>query len=273
MQRLDYRSVFVSDVHLGTRDAKVEYLLDFLRHVRPQHLYLVGDILDLWKMRTGWHWTSLDNELVRTVTELARKGTRVTYIPGNHDELLRDFAGTHFNGIDIELRAVHETADGRRFLVLHGDEFDCVVMNSRWLAFVGAEAYEFLLRVNRWFNLARRRLGFGYWSLSACIKHRVKNAVNFIGSFERAVAAEARRHGADGVVCGHIHHARIADFDGVEYANCGDWVESCTALAEDHTGRLSIIHWVQDSARLLDHAPTGRKHAHSDRDRRVAPAG
>lgn len=252
MRGLKLRSVFVSDLHLGTRDARVEYLLDFLRHVETEHLYLVGDILDLWKLGRGWFWPAINNELVREVLRMARTGTRVVYVPGNHDERVRDYAGAVFNGVEIARETMHETADGRRLLVLHGDEFDCVMLHSRWLAFAGAEAYDALLRVNRVFNLCRRRLGFGYWSLSAYVKHRVKNAVNFISRFEQTVAAEAARRGADGVVCGHIHHASLDDIDGITYANCGDWVESCTALAEDHDGRLHIIRWVEEGAWLLD---------------------
>ena len=259
MRGLKLRSVFVSDVHLGTRDARVEYLLDFLRHVEADNLYLVGDILDLWKLRRGWFWPALNNELVHHVLGMARAGTRVVYVPGNHDERARDYAGANFNGVEIAREAMHDTADGRRLLVLHGDEFDCVVLNSRWLAGLGAEAYDALLRLNRVFNICRRRLGFGYWSLSAYVKHRVKNAVNFISRFEHTVAAEARRRGADGVVCGHIHHACLEEIEGVTYANCGDWVESCTALAEDLDGRLHIIRWVEEGAWLLDELGIARE--------------
>jgi UDP-2,3-diacylglucosamine pyrophosphatase LpxH len=213
----------------------------------------VGDIVDLWKLKSGFYWPTLHNDIVRTLLAMAARGTRVTYIPGNHDELFRGYVGTSFNGIGIESRAVHETADGRRFLVLHGDEFDGVVCSSRWLAVLGSEAYDFLLWLNRWFNQARRVLGFPYWSMSAYIKHRVKNAVNFIFSFEEALIREAGEQGLDGVICGHIHHAAIRQVeDKLSYCNCGDWVESCTALVEDQAGQISILRWVEDSARLLE---------------------
>jgi UDP-2,3-diacylglucosamine pyrophosphatase LpxH len=250
---LDYRTVWISDVHLGTRGCKDEYLLDFLRHIRCDRLYLVGDIVDLWKLKSGFYWPALHNEIVRTILTMAARGTKVTYIPGNHDELFRDYVGTSFNGIQIEPRAIHQCADGRRFLVLHGDEFDGVVCSSRWLAVLGSEAYDFLLWLNRWFNRARRVMGFPYWSMSAYIKHRVKNAVNFIFSFEEALIREAGEQEMDGVICGHIHHAAIRQVaDSFSYCNCGDWVESCTALVEDRAGQISILRWVEDSARLLE---------------------
>jgi len=251
--KLDYRTIWISDVHLGTRGCKDEYLLDFLRHVECERLYLVGDIIDLWKLKNGFYWPSLHNEIVRTVMAMAKRGVEVIYIPGNHDELFRGYVGASFNGIEIVARAIHETADRRRFLVLHGDEFDGVVCSSRWLAVLGSEAYDFLLVINRWFNHCRRILGFPYWSMSAYIKHRVKNAVNFIFEFEQALIHEARNHGLDGIICGHIHHAAIHEVDhGITYSNCGDWVESCTALVENHAGNLSIIRWAEESTQLLE---------------------
>ncbi|GAB6048402.1 UDP-2,3-diacylglucosamine diphosphatase [Methyloparacoccus murrellii] len=251
--KLNYRSVWISDVHLGTRGCKAEYLLDFLDHIDCQRLYLVGDIVDFWKLKNGFYWPALHNAIVRKVMALATTGTEVIYIPGNHDEVFRGYIGTVFNGIALQERAVHETADGRRFLVVHGDEFDGVVCTSRWLAMLGSEAYDFLIAVNRWFNIGRRILGFPYWSMSAYIKHKVKNAVNFIFDFERALLHAAEEQGLDGVICGHIHHAAIHDNDrGIRYCNTGDWVESCTALAETADGTISIIRWVEDSARLLE---------------------
>jgi UDP-2,3-diacylglucosamine pyrophosphatase LpxH len=251
--KLNYRTVWISDVHLGTRGCKDEYLLDFLKHVECERLYLVGDIIDLWKLKGGFHWPRLQNEIVRTMMAMAARGTEVIYIPGNHDELFRGYIGTEFNGIRISDQAIHTSADGRRFLVLHGDEFDGVVCSSRWLAMLGSGAYDFLIEVNRWFNHGRRLLGFPYWSMSAYIKHKVKNAVNFIFSFEEALIHAAHEQQLDGVICGHIHHAAIRDTgQGVLYANCGDWVESCTALSEDFAGNLSIIRWVEESAQLLE---------------------
>jgi UDP-2,3-diacylglucosamine pyrophosphatase LpxH len=267
MHRLRYRAIFLSDIHLGTKDAQTEYLLDFLRHTEAGHIYLVGDILDLWKLRSGWHWTRLNNDIVRLLIEKAEAGSIVNYIPGNHDELLRDYTGSVFRGIHLVNEAVHTTADGRRFLLLHGDEFDSVVINSPWLAHAGSWAYDGLLILNRHFNRLRRHLGFPYWSLSAYLKHKVKNAVNHISSFEQALAREAAGRGIDGIICGHIHRATIADVDGVTYANCGDWVESCTALVEDFSGKLSVLHWVEQSGALLAQnavaAPVLTKSTHS----------
>lgn len=251
--KLKYRTVWISDVHLGTRGCKDEYLLDFLRHIECERLYLVGDIIDFWKLKSGFYWPRLHNEIVRAVMAMAARGTRVIYIPGNHDEIFRGYIGTVFNGIEIHPRAVHETADGRRFLVLHGDEFDGVVCSSRWLAVLGSGAYDFLIEVNRWFNHVRRILGFPYWSMSAYIKHRVKNAVDFIFDFERALIHEAYEQELDGVICGHIHHATIRTAEyGTLYGNCGDWVESCTALAESEAGTLSVIRWLEQSTQLLE---------------------
>nr|MBS0019501.1 UDP-2,3-diacylglucosamine diphosphatase [Gammaproteobacteria bacterium] len=252
MQPLHYRAIFLSDIHLGTRGAQGAFLLDFLTHTSSKYLYLVGDILDLWKMKNGWYWPRVNNEIVRLVFDKAQNGTRVIYVPGNHDDLLRDLAGSEFNGIHIQQEAIHETADGKKMLVLHGDEFDSIVKHNRWLAVVGSGAYEALLVANRWFNSLRRRWGFPYWSLSAYVKHRVKNAVQFISSFERVVTLEATRRRVDGLICGHIHKATVEKVGEVLYANSGDWVESCTALVEDDAGDLRILRWVDESAHLLD---------------------
>ncbi len=200
-----YRSVFISDVHLGTRGCQAELLLDFLRHTTCERLFLVGDIVDGWKMKGGWHWPQSHNDVVQKILRLARKGAVVTYIPGNHDDRVRDFCGVHFGGVTVARDAVHQTADGRRFLVVHGDEFDAVVRHAAWLGFAGDLAYRALLTLNTALNRLRRRLGFGYWSLSAFLKSKVKNALQFIDNFESALADEARRRNVDGVICGHIH--------------------------------------------------------------------
>jgi UDP-2,3-diacylglucosamine pyrophosphatase LpxH len=241
-----YRTVFISDIHLGTRGCQAELLLDFIRSVECDTLYLVGDIIDGWKLKSGWYWPQAHNDVVQKILRMARKGVRVIYVPGNHDEGVRDFCGVHFGGVVVARDAIHETADGRRFLVVHGDEFDGVVQQARWLALLGDWAYRFVLALNTWFNLARRRLGFGYWSLSAYLKVRVKNAVAFIDAFEQALADEARRRGVDGVICGHIHKAEMRDIGGVAYINDGDWVESCTALVEHPDGRLEILDWATE---------------------------
>lgn len=251
--KLRYRTLWISDVHLGTRGCKAEYLLDFLNHVECERLYLVGDIIDFWKLKKGFYWPNLHNSIVRKVMAMAAGGTEVIYIPGNHDELFRAYIGTVFNGITVLDRVIHEAANGRRYLVLHGDEFDGVVCGSRWLAMLGGEAYDFLIAVNRWFNIARRILGFPYWSMSAYIKHKVKNAVNFIFDFERALLHAAEEDRLDGVICGHIHHAAIHENErGIRYCNTGDWVESCTALSESDAGEINIIRWVEDHVRLLE---------------------
>lgn len=241
--KLRFRTVFISDTHLGTAGCNADLLFDFLKSIECQTLYLVGDIIDGWRLKKGWFWPTRHNDVVRRVLKMAKKGTRVVYVPGNHDEVLRDFIGLGFGDIEIMPEAIHETADGRRLLVLHGDEFDGVVLYHRWLAFLGDSAYVALLRLNIWFNAIRRGLGLPYWSLSAYLKKRVKNAVEYVGRFEEAVAHAARERGADGVVCGHIHSAEIRQFGEITYYNDGDWVESCTALVEHADGRMEILDW------------------------------
>lgn len=240
-----YRSVFLSDIHLGTRGCQADLLLDFLRHMSCERLYLVGDIVDGWRMKGGWYWPQSHNDVVQKILRLARKGVAVAYIPGNHDDRVRDFCGVHFGGVVVARDAIHQTRDGRRFLVLHGDEFDGVVRHAPWLALTGDLAYRAVLALNTTVNRMLRRLGFGYWSFSAFLKGKVKNALKFIDKFETAVAAEARRRGVDGVICGHIHKAEMRDINGVTYVNDGDWVESCTALVEHLDGRLEILHWAK----------------------------
>jgi len=250
-----FRTLFISDIHLGSRGCQAAMLLDFLRSVRCDTLYLVGDIIDFWSMRRGLYWPQEHNDVVRTVLGMARHGTRVIYVPGNHDELFRDHLDTVFGNVEIRERSIHVTADGRRLLVLHGDEFDGVVRCSPLLARVGSRAYDLLISLNRYLNACRRHLGYGYWSLAAFLKHRVKNAVQYIGDFERAVARVARQEGVDGLVCGHIHRPEIRMVDGVLYCNDGDWVESCSALAEHRDGRLELLHWAEIRAREEAAAP------------------
>ena len=238
-----FRALFISDVHLGTRGCQAERLLDFLRYHDADMFYLVGDIVDGWQLRSSWYWPQAHNDVVQKLLRKSRKGARVVYVPGNHDEFLRDYYGTHFGGIEVTETAIHKGADGRRYLVIHGDHFDLVVTRARWLALLGNKAYDFALMANRLFNSARRRLGFPYWSLSQWAKLKVKNAVNYIGEFEKTLVAEAQRRDVHGVICGHIHHAAIHEDFGVRYLNCGDWVESCTAIAEHYDGRFEIITW------------------------------
>ena len=238
-----FRALFISDVHLGSKASQAGFLLDFLRLHDAQTIYLVGDIIDGWRLKRAWHWPQAHNDVVQKLLRKARKGTRIIYIAGNHDEFLRQFQGIHFGGIEVLDRCIHESVDGRKYLVVHGDQFDVIVHNYRTLAYLGDWAYDAAIFVNSWMNAARRKLGLPYWSFSSWAKVRVKKAVNFIGAFQSVIADEARRAGADGVICGHIHHAAIEVLDGIEYMNTGDWVESCTALAEHADGRFEIISW------------------------------
>ncbi|MCL2384838.1 MAG: UDP-2,3-diacylglucosamine diphosphatase [Alphaproteobacteria bacterium] len=238
-----YRTLFLSDVHLGTRGCQAELLLDFLKHNDAETIYLVGDMIDGWRLKHGWYWPQSHNDVVQKLLRKVRKGTRMIYIPGNHDEFARDYIGAVFGGVEVVENTYHETVDKKRLFVVHGDQFDIVVKHARWLAFLGDWAYTFALWLNIWLNRIRRRLGLTYWSLSSWAKLRVKNAVNFIGAYEVALSEAARRHSADGVVCGHIHHAVIRDIDGILYVNTGDFVESCTAIAEHHDGQLEILRW------------------------------
>ena len=242
-----YRSIWISDIHLGTRGCKAQFLLDFLRHTESDFLYLVGDIVDGWRMRRSWYWPQSHNDVVQKLLRKARKGAKVIYVPGNHDEALRDYLNLHLGGVHVVGEAVHETADGKRLLVIHGDAYDGVVRYAPWLALLGDKAYTIALAANNWFNLVRRRMGYPYWSLSAFLKGKVKNAVRYVDDFERAVAGEARRRGMDGVICGHIHKAEMRRVDGVLYCNDGDWVESCTALVETADGTLKIVNWVKEA--------------------------
>jgi len=258
MRNLDhfqYRTIWISDVHLGTRGCKAELLLDFLRCTEARTIYLVGDIVDGWRLRKSWFWPQTHNDVVQKLLRKVRHGTRIIYVPGNHDECLREYATLKFGGVEVVEEAVHVTADGRRLLVIHGDHYDLIVQNARWLALLGDGAYTLALWVNNYFNRMRRFFGYEYWSLSAFLKLRVKNAVQYIGSFAEALADEARRRDVDGVVCGHIHHAEIRDLGGVLYCNDGDWVESCTALVEHFDGRLAILRWAEPGSGDLVASP------------------
>jgi UDP-2,3-diacylglucosamine pyrophosphatase LpxH len=221
-------------------------LIDFLDSTDSDVLYLVGDIIDGWKLKKRFYWPASHNDVIWRVMKRAKRGTRVVYIPGNHDEMFRQFTGMNFGGVEIRRKAIHETADGRKLLILHGDEFDAIMLAHRWLAFVGDFAYEWLMRCNHLVNRVRSLFGKPYWSLSKTAKHKVKNAVAFISRFEDVVAHEAGQRGVDGVVCGHIHHAEARDIAGIAYYNDGDWVEGCTALIEHADGRMEILHWADE---------------------------
>jgi len=238
-----FRTLFISDVHLGARGSQADLLLDFLRCHDADTIYLVGDFVDGWALRWAWHWPQSHNDLVQKLLRKVRKGATIIYVPGNHDEFLRGYYGTYFGGIDVVENSVHTGVDGSRYLVVHGDIFDLVVQNARWLTHLDDKAYDIAIQMNVFANFLWRALGMSYWSLSRWAKLKVKSAVNYIGAFEQALAAEARRHETDGVICGHIHHATIHDEAGIRYMNCGDWVESCTALAEHDDGHFEIITW------------------------------
>lgn len=238
-----FRALWISDLHLGTRNLHNEKLLDFLLQTESEFLYLVGDIFDLLQAQKHWYWPRINDRIVHTILAKAAAGTKVIYLPGNHDHMLRKFHGCTFNNIRIQNSAIHETADGKRYLVMHGDKFDPIVQNIPWLAAIGSFAYEKLLVLNRWFNRGRRTANREYRSISSWIKHQVKIVVNYMGKFEEAVAQEARSSRVDGLICGHIHRAGIREINQVLYTNAGDWVESCTALAENHCGRLGVIEW------------------------------
>jgi len=245
-----YRTIWISDFHLGIRACKAPFLLDFLRHNESETLYLVGDIFDGWALARSWHWAQSHNDVIQKLLRKARKGTKVIFLPGNHDEFARDYTGLDFGQVSVMDEAIHITADGRRLVVLHGDNFDGMIRHARWISLLGAKVYRGLLALNRLVNFGRRLFGLPYWSLAGFLKHKTKRAVQFIADFETAMANVAQSHGADGVVCGHIHHAEIRHIGDTQYANCGDWVESCTALVEHFDGRLELIKWAQ-----LDHPP------------------
>tara|TARA_R110001599_G_scaffold171353_1_gene362317 strand:+ start:336784 stop:337656 length:873 start_codon:yes stop_codon:yes gene_type:complete len=238
-----FRTIWISDVHLGTPGCQAQRLLEFLRKTESETLYLVGDIIDGWQLKRRWYWEQAHNDVVQIVLKKAKKGTEVIFVPGNHDEAIRQYIDLDFGGIRVRDELVHTTAAGKRMLVLHGDRFDGVIACAKWLAYVGDNLYTVTLKCNHWLNRWRARAGLPYWSLSQYLKLKVKNAVSYISSFENALAAEAKRRGLDGVICGHIHKPEIRDIDGIQYCNDGDWVESLSALVEDHTGALRLVDW------------------------------
>jgi len=252
MAAMKVRSIFLSDIHLGTRGCQADSLIAFLREYESEHLFLLGDIIDFWAMNRSIHWTAAQNTVVQKVLRRARHGEKVMLIPGNHDEALREFVGASFGDIRVVSEYIHETADGRRLLLLHGDEFDQVTRHHRWLAVLGDIGYNLLVRINAWVSWVRRTLRIsGYWSLAGYAKRRVKRAVSFIFDFEDAVIHTVRERGLDGIVCGHIHSATLRETDGLLYINCGDWVDSCTAIVEHPDGRLELVEWRQASAQIV----------------------
>lgn len=265
-----YRAIFISDLHLGTRRSRTDLILHFLKHTECDTLYLVGDIIDNWALKRSWFWEQSHNDVIQKILRKARKGTKVVYIPGNHDEAFRDFTKQSFGGIHVKLNDIHTTADGKKYLIMHGDEFDGVVLYAKWLAYLGDRAYEFAVNMNSYFNRARRFFNLPYWSLSAFLKRKVKRAVEFIGNFEDAVVHRAKSRNADGVICGHIHTPEMRMIDGIHYCNDGDWVESCSALVEHKDGRFELLDWTQFQGHEADEA---KHEAAVDRDRRLVSAG
>lgn len=248
-----YRTIWISDVHLGTRGSQADFLCDFLKFNHSEKLYLVGDIIDGWALHKGnTLWNQSHTNVIRRILTKSKRQTDVVYVPGNHDEFMRRYDKATFGNIKIRDQIVHTCADGRKILVLHGDQFDDVMQTQKWLANLGDTAYTFALWMNRGFNRLRRRMGYGYWSLSQFLKQRVKGAVNYISQFEDEVIHYAQKRGVDAALCGHIHHAEIRQLDDFVYYNCGDWVESCTALVEHGDGRIELVQWVEMSHENTD---------------------
>jgi UDP-2,3-diacylglucosamine pyrophosphatase LpxH len=249
------RTAFISDIHLGSRDCRAELVLDFLRRVQSDQLILVGDVIDVWSLRRSFYWPQSHSDVLRTILGKTKHGTRVIFVPGNHDEQFRQVCGTHFGNLEVQREYVHETADGRRLLVMHGDEFDGAVQCNRWLLALGNGLYDLILGMNRSLNAMRHRLGYGYWSLAGYLKSRTGTAMDYVRRFEQAAAHAARRRGLDGIVCGHIHRPQMSEIDGVLYCNDGDWVDSCSALIEDRSGELELWHWTRADGEL----PVGQR--------------
>lgn len=270
VNQLYFRTIWISDIHLGSKHVNSEYLLDFLKKTHCEYLYLVGDIIDFWKLKKSRYWPQINNHIVRNVLAKARNGTKVIYIPGNHDEILREYVGQKLHHVEISRDAIHVTVSGKKFLVTHGDEFDYVIRKNKWLAILGSGAYELLLELNTVLNYLRTQLGLPYWSISAYLKSKVKKIVNFIGRYEKEVAELARSKNVDGYICGHIHQAASKNIRGIMYKNIGDWMESCTALTEDTEGELNIVYWTgkQDAA-----ACPSELYENCYHHRRLAPTG
>ena len=253
MTALRYRTIWISDTHLGAREAKSDWLYNFLTHTESEFLYLVGDIVDMWQMKRGqWYWPDKNTKIIEVILEKSRQGTKVVYVPGNHDYGIRKYTQWRFGEVDVQRRAIHICNDGKRLLITHGDEFDAIIMSNNWTTRFGNHAYDVLLRANCWFNEIRERFGLGYWSLSSYIKSHIKQAQEYIQRYENTVITAARSQGVDGVVCGHIHHPNIIEEDGLQYINTGDWVEHCTAVCEDMSGDINLIDWPRDAELLLN---------------------
>ena len=240
---LNYKTIWISDLHLGTRGCRSDMILEFIKYTQSEKLYLVGDIIDGWALKNSLYWPQMHNDIVQKILRKARHGTKVFYIAGNHDEMLRSFMPISFGAVQVCNQLIHEMVDGRKFLVINGDQFDGVIRSAKWLSILGSIAYEVLIKFNRYLNIAREIMGKEYWSLSKYLKHKVKNAVKFMSDYEQLVSNYVKKKNVDGIICGHIHHPAIQDMQGVQYINDGDWVESCTALVEHFDGSLELIYW------------------------------
>lgn len=238
-----YKSVFISDIHLGTRGSKANELLSFLKDIECDNIFLVGDIFDGWRLKNGWYWPVEHSTVIQKLLRMSRKGTKLIYIPGNHDEFMRQFLEHNFGDIELHNEMVYESVSGKKYIIVHGDKFDLVTVNFKWLAHIGDWAYTALININTGVHAIRSYFKLTYWSISRWAKHKVKEAVNFIGNYEQSLSHYAKLHKADGIICGHIHHANITKLDDIEYMNCGDWVESCTALVENLDGKFEIIYY------------------------------
>ena len=249
-----FRAIFISDLHLGTRHCQADLFVEFLNKHESDRIYLIGDIVDGWRLKKSWYWPQSHDDAVQIIRKKAHLGAKIFYIPGNHDEFVRRYAGRRIDGVEILDQAIHTTANGRRYLVTHGDQYDVVIQNAKWMAYLGDCFYEFALSTNTWLNWVRGRMGLKYWSLGAFAKRHVKSFVNIIGNFEDVVAKEVRGQELDGVICGHIHHAMSQEMNGIHYVNTGDWVESCTAAVEHHDGTLEVLYW-EDLSQALERYP------------------
>ena len=238
-----YRSVFISDIHLGTNMSQADKLLDFMKTFECEKIYLVGDIIDCWAMSRKKMWKQFHSDLIQKLLRRARKGTEIVYIPGNHDDIMREYCDAEFGHIILVSDCIHVGTDGKLYLVTHGDQFDIVMQNAKWLAHFGSWAYDISIYLGRWVNKIRSIFKLPYWSLSSYLKYTVKESVNFIGDYEETLSNYVKGKKLDGIICGHIHHANIRDIGGIRYMNCGDWVESCTALVENYDGTFEIIKW------------------------------
>ena len=238
-----YRSVFISDIHLGTKMSQADELLEFMKTFDCEKIYLVGDIIDCWAMSKKKIWSQFHSDVIQKLLRRARKGVEIVYIPGNHDEMLREYCDAEFGHIILVQECIHVGIDGKLYLVTHGDQFDVVIKNAKWVAHLGSWAYDVSIDIGRWVSRARSFFNMAQWSLSSYLKHTVKESVNFIGDYEETLTGYVKSKGLNGIICGHIHYANIRDIDGITYMNCGDWVESCTALVEHHNGSFEIIKW------------------------------